>query len=320
MASAVGHVVAEFIQNSILDDALNGNLDLDPNNPQAIAKYINQKKDEAIAIGKAVGGATVLLTQEGVTDEELARATDMAGSVIENNTFGAGIGIIIALVALSENANTPSIGDVPKTGLPLAGIHPAIDAINTVYTLIESGTISPEQALYALSKKLPNIPTAKLKQSLDNVINKVDDTADDLLRSLGLGTKKPTLATTGNNTLKPSTPTNTRPNVVKQSSGNAGGSGTNGTFTNNPKHGSTKKGNANPTPTNPQKALDDSIPLSDNTTRRVSVDKKTNEYIILGEHRPGEFHGHTRSWKELTPKMQAVLRKAGLVNKKGKIQ
>ena len=96
--------------------------------------------------------------------------------------------------------------------------------------------------------------------------------------------------------------------------------GSNRTFVNNPKHGKTKRGQANPTPTNPQRALDNSIELSPNTNRRISVDKETGEYIIFDEHRPNEFHGHTRSWDELTPKMKAALRKAGLVTKKGKIK
>ena len=90
-------------------------------------------------------------------------------------------------------------------------------------------------------------------------------------------------------------------------------------FEPNPKHGKSKKGNANPEPTNPQKGLDNSIEMPGNTTRRVGVDKEANEYLVFDEHLPGKFHGHTRTWNELNQKMQAVLRKAGLVSKKGKI-
>ncbi|WP_077606000.1 RHS repeat-associated core domain-containing protein [Salinivibrio sp. ML290] len=91
-------------------------------------------------------------------------------------------------------------------------------------------------------------------------------------------------------------------------------------FEPNPKHGKTKRGNANPEPTNPQQALDDSIELPGNTTRRISVDKQTGEFSVFDEHMPGKFHGHTRTWKELDQTMQATLRKSGLVNKKGKIK
>ncbi|WP_161622354.1 polymorphic toxin-type HINT domain-containing protein [Vibrio azureus] len=87
-----------------------------------------------------------------------------------------------------------------------------------------------------------------------------------------------------------------------------------------PKHGKIKKGKANPEPTNPQQALDNSIELPGKTTRRVSVDKQTGEFSVFDEHTPGKFHGHSRTWKELDQTMQATLRKAGLVNKKGKIK
>ena len=50
-------------------------------------------------------------------------------------------------------------------------------------------------------------------------------------------------------------------------------SGSNRQFEPNPKHGTKKRGAANPEPTNPQKALDDSIELPGNTTRRISIDK-----------------------------------------------
>jgi len=64
------------------------------------------------------------------------------------------------------------------------------------------------------------------------------------------------------------------------------------------------------------------------TERRVAVDKEAKEYIVFDETNPGTgiFHGHTRPWSgggsvtPLSQKMQSVLRKAGLVNKKGKIK
>ena len=79
-------------------------------------------------------------------------------------------------------------------------------------------------------------------------------------------------------------------------------SGSNRQFEPNPKHGKKKRGAANPEPTNPQKALDDSIELPGNTTRRISIDKETGEYVVFDEHLSGKFHGHTRSWNELDQK------------------
>lgn len=66
--------------------------------------------------------------------------------------------------------------------------------------------------------------------------------------------------------------------------------------------------------------LKSSIPISENSTRRIGVDYNVNEFIIFfHEIRNAIFHGHSRSWKGLNSTMQAVLRKQGLVTKKGKI-
>lgn len=68
-------------------------------------------------------------------------------------------------------------------------------------------------------------------------------------------------------------------------------------------------------------ALENSVPLGENTTRRVGVDKENGEIVVLDETHPGKgvYHGHVRSWEELSDKMRNALRRAGLVNKKGKI-
>jgi len=91
-------------------------------------------------------------------------------------------------------------------------------------------------------------------------------------------------------------------------------------FESNPKHGKSKRGKANPEPTNPKKALGNSIELPGNTTRRIAVDKEAGEFVVFDEHLPGKFHGHIRKWEELDQTMQATLRKEGLVTKKGKIK
>ena len=84
-------------------------------------------------------------------------------------------------------------------------------------------------------------------------------------------------------------------------------------------HGKTDNAVKNRAPTNGQKTLDNSVSIKPTTTRRVGVDKDSGEIAIFDEHTEGKFHGHVRSWDELSPGMQAALRKAGLVNNKGKI-
>jgi hypothetical protein len=44
------------------------------------------------------------------------------------------------------------------------------------------------------------------------------------------------------------------------------------------------------------------------------------EFVVLDKTSDGLYHGHVRSWGELDQKMQAILRKAGLVDKKGNIK
>lgn len=94
----------------------------------------------------------------------------------------------------------------------------------------------------------------------------------------------------------------------------------NAEYQNAPYHTNRDSGRKNKAPSNGQQALDDSLPLGNNTNRRIGI--SDNEFVVLdqtsgGAFPNGVFHGHVRSWGELTSKMQAVLRKAGLVTKGG---
>ncbi len=71
-------------------------------------------------------------------------------------------------------------------------------------------------------------------------------------------------------------------------------------------------------PTNGQEALDKSVPIKpETTTRRVSVDG--NNFVVFDETSSGVFHGHIRTWSQLTDTMKNALVKSGLANRKGKI-
>lgn len=87
----------------------------------------------------------------------------------------------------------------------------------------------------------------------------------------------------------------------------------------NPKHGSVARGNASAAPKNGQAALDYSIPIGGNSTRRIGIDYITGEFVVFPEHLPGRFHGYVVPWDKLTQRMQSALRKAGMVDKKGRI-
>ncbi len=93
----------------------------------------------------------------------------------------------------------------------------------------------------------------------------------------------------------------------------------NGIFENASYHGKKSNPIKSKAPINGQKALDNSLPIMGNTTRRVGISH--GEFVVLDETRTGMkiFHGHVRKWKDLTVEMQNALRKTGLVNRKGKI-
>ncbi len=91
-----------------------------------------------------------------------------------------------------------------------------------------------------------------------------------------------------------------------------------GLYESSPKHHPNVRGHISPAPKNGQKALNNSLPFKSNKRSRIAI--CDGEFVVLMEHRPGLFHGHTRPWNELEPAMQKALRDAGLVTKSGKIK
>jgi len=88
-----------------------------------------------------------------------------------------------------------------------------------------------------------------------------------------------------------------------------------------PKHGSTTRGNISAAPTNGQSALDNSIQIKETSPRRIGIDRSTNEFVVFDNTNPGTetFHGHVRTWTELTQEMKNALIKAGEVTRTGKV-
>ena len=83
-------------------------------------------------------------------------------------------------------------------------------------------------------------------------------------------------------------------------------------------HGNRDTGVKNKGPQDGQAALDNSVPLGPNTHRRVGV--SDGEIVVLDETTPGVYHGHVRSWDELSNPMKSVLRKNGMVDNKGRVK
>ena len=95
------------------------------------------------------------------------------------------------------------------------------------------------------------------------------------------------------------------------------------TYVASPKHGTVIRGSAhgvvNPAPQHGQAVLNNSIQIKPTSPRRIGVDTQTGQFNVFDQTSPGIFHGHTRSWKELTIDMQNALRNADMVDNKGNI-
>jgi hypothetical protein len=87
----------------------------------------------------------------------------------------------------------------------------------------------------------------------------------------------------------------------------------------NPKHTATRRGNVGAAPRDGQKALASSVRIKETSSRRVGIDAANREIVVFDEHVSGRFHGHVRTWTELTPAMQHALEQAGLVTRRGRI-
>jgi hypothetical protein len=88
-----------------------------------------------------------------------------------------------------------------------------------------------------------------------------------------------------------------------------------------PKHGTQKVGNVSAAPRGGQAALDSSVQVKETSPRRVGVDYDAGELVVFDETHPGDgvFHGHIRSWDELTDQQRNAFSGAGLTDKRGRI-
>ncbi len=93
----------------------------------------------------------------------------------------------------------------------------------------------------------------------------------------------------------------------------------NGQFEPSPKHGPEKCGDVSAGPKDGQTALDNSTQVKGTSPRRVGVDKANGQIVVLDQTSKGQFHGHVRSWSELSDQQRNALTKAKLVDKRGNI-
>ena len=101
--------------------------------------------------------------------------------------------------------------------------------------------------------------------------------------------------------------------------------GNNGVYKSVIYHPAKGSGRKSPGPKNGQDALNNSVRISEDTSRR-RVGISEGEIVVLDQTYPGEFHGHVRTWDEIisggnktTESIKIALIDNGLVNIKGKI-
>jgi len=90
-------------------------------------------------------------------------------------------------------------------------------------------------------------------------------------------------------------------------------------FEPSPKHGPVARGNISAGPQHGQDVLDFSLQVKPTSPRRIGIDYDTGAFNVFDQTSPGVFHGHVRTFEQLTPEMQRTLIDAGMVTRKGKI-
>ncbi len=83
----------------------------------------------------------------------------------------------------------------------------------------------------------------------------------------------------------------------------------------------TSRGDNSAEPSDGQEALDHSVQVKGTSPRRVGVDADSGEIVVLDQTHPGQdiYHGHVRSWKDLTDQMRNALIRNKLTDRRGKV-
>jgi hypothetical protein len=84
-----------------------------------------------------------------------------------------------------------------------------------------------------------------------------------------------------------------------------------------PYHGATARGGKSAGPINGQDALDYSLQVKGTSPRRVGIDYETGDFVVFDRTGGNKFHGHVRTWSELSQEQRNTLIDAGMVNRRG---
>ncbi|MGR2741097.1 DUF637 domain-containing protein [Billgrantia sp. Q4P2] len=93
--------------------------------------------------------------------------------------------------------------------------------------------------------------------------------------------------------------------------------GFSGRYESNPKHDVSRPG-VSPQPSNPERALADSVPIGGNSTSRIAYDSSTGEIVMFQNHQGNNYHGYAVTWNDLRQNQKNALINAGLFRPNGK--
>lgn len=90
-------------------------------------------------------------------------------------------------------------------------------------------------------------------------------------------------------------------------------------WTGSPKHDKNVPDGISKPPTNPEDMLKEShLVKATNPRRRIAYDRSTGEIVIFDHNNVSGFHGHVRSWEDLTQDQQNALIREGLFSPQGR--
>ena len=83
----------------------------------------------------------------------------------------------------------------------------------------------------------------------------------------------------------------------------------NGRYEDAPYHHKNSSGRKSPGPKDGQKALDNSVRISESSVHKIGISE--GEFVVLMKTAEGIYHGHVRSWNNLTQDMRTALQEQG---------
>src|SRR5581483_6049417 len=86
----------------------------------------------------------------------------------------------------------------------------------------------------------------------------------------------------------------------------------------NPKHDA-PTGYVAPQPNEGVAALNNSVLISENSTRRIGIDPTTDQIVVLADSNDGTYHGYVCTWNQLNQQMQNALQQDGLISSTGRV-